>query len=194
MPLQFDEFIKDNLEPRELPGPTGESNCLTFAPRGTVLVTGPDEKALLQQAIAALVAGNAVVAVAPGAKALAEKLQHAGAPVVGFDGHIDPEILGRIEGVAAVASNAEAETLKAMRLILAKRKGMLLPLVTEFDVHRYLLERHLCIDTTAAGGNATLLAAAEGKAALSTSGLNSRKYPPRSRRRSGFFVVAGQVQ
>ena len=35
-----------------------------------------------------------------------------------------------------------------------------MPLVTGvIDAERYALERHLCIDTTAAGGNASLLAA-----------------------------------
>ena len=34
-----------------------------------------------------------------------------------------------------------------------------MPLVTERDPARYVFERHLCIDTTAAGGNASLLAA-----------------------------------
>ena len=35
-----------------------------------------------------------------------------------------------------------------------------MPLVTGLvDAERYCLERHLCIDTTAAGGNASLLAA-----------------------------------
>ncbi|WP_286240908.1 hypothetical protein [Neptuniibacter halophilus] len=38
----------------------------------------------------------------------------------------------------------------------------LLPLITEVDQpERFVLERHLCIDTTAAGGNASLIAAAD---------------------------------
>ena len=37
---------------------------------------------------------------------------------------------------------------------------MLVQLVTErVAPERYVLERHLCVDTTAAGGNATLIAA-----------------------------------
>ena len=58
--------------------------------------------------------------------------------------------------------NAETvETLRALRIALAARDGEIVPLITEaIAPHRYLVERHLCIDTTAAGGNASLLAAA----------------------------------
>jgi RHH-type proline utilization regulon transcriptional repressor/proline dehydrogenase/delta 1-pyrroline-5-carboxylate dehydrogenase len=42
---------------------------------------------------------------------------------------------------------------------LAQRDGVILPLITEADfADRCHLERHVCIDTTAAGGNAALLA------------------------------------
>ncbi|MDE3028838.1 MAG: hypothetical protein KGH84_10615, partial [Paracoccaceae bacterium] len=42
---------------------------------------------------------------------------------------------------------------------LAARRGPILPLVMEVpDAGRVLLERHVCIDTTASGGNAQLLA------------------------------------
>ena len=40
------------------------------------------------------------------------------------------------------------------------RKGPILPLVTDMpDAAHALLHRHICIDTTASGGNAQLLAA-----------------------------------
>ena len=50
-----------------------------------------------------------------------------------------------------------------MRAALANRTGPILPLITETGApERYVLERHLCVDTTAAGGNASLLAQAGG--------------------------------
>lgn len=56
----------------------------------------------------------------------------------------------------------DQETARALRQALAGRKGPILPLITEADpAPRCRLERHLCIDTTAAGGNAALLAAVE---------------------------------
>ncbi|MEY2961339.1 MAG: hypothetical protein RLZ60_1169, partial [Pseudomonadota bacterium] len=42
---------------------------------------------------------------------------------------------------------------------LARRKGPIIPLITDMpDLGHVTHERHLCIDTTAAGGNAALLA------------------------------------
>jgi len=49
---------------------------------------------------------------------------------------------------------------RACAQALAAREGALIPLITAADPVPFLtLERHLCIDTTAAGGNAALLAA-----------------------------------
>nr|WP_244271947.1 hypothetical protein [Pseudovibrio denitrificans] len=49
-----------------------------------------------------------------------------------------------------------------MKAELAEREGALMQLIMERNQpERYQLERHLCIDTTASGGNASLLAATE---------------------------------
>src|SRR5690606_29162981 len=55
--------------PVDLPGPTGEANTLLLVPRGRALCLGPDAETVFAQAIQALGAGNAVLAVAPGARA-----------------------------------------------------------------------------------------------------------------------------
>ncbi len=163
MPIHLDAAMHCDMAAIDLPGPTGESNRLSLVPRGTVLVTGPSREMALEQAISALVAGNAVVIACPGGKDLAEQLASSDAPVIGLDGNVEPQSLAEIDHIDAVASNAEASSMQAMRKSLASRRGMLVPLVTEGAAPcRYILERHLCIDTTAAGGNATLLAQAEG--------------------------------
>jgi len=57
---------------------------------------------------------------------------------------------------------AEKPLLKQYRQALARRDGALLPIITEHKLdQRFVIERHLCIDTTAAGGNASLIASAE---------------------------------
>ena len=148
--------------PLDLPGPTGESNRLSFAPRGVVLCLGPRADAVRAQVAAAREAGNAVVAVAAGASAALTA--HATDPlVVVLDGQVAPGVLTTVPGIAAVACTADRDTLAAMRAALARRPGQILPLIAEPDApERYVLERHLCVDTTAAGGNASLLAAAGG--------------------------------
>ena len=146
--------------PLDLPGPTGESNRLSFASRGVVLCLGSGADAVRAQVAAARAAGNAAVAVADGASSALTA--HATDPfVVVLDGQVAPDALTTLAGIAAVACFADRGVLVAMRAALAQRAGPILPLITEPDApERYVLERHLCVDTTAAGGNASLLAEA----------------------------------
>jgi RHH-type transcriptional regulator, proline utilization regulon repressor / proline dehydrogenase / delta 1-pyrroline-5-carboxylate dehydrogenase len=75
-----------------------------------------------------------------------------------IDGYLPPECLGRLQGFAAVALWADADTLRPYRRELAGRDGPILPLITTKDTpFRYRIERLLCVDTTAAGGNAALM-------------------------------------
>ncbi|WP_375172132.1 bifunctional proline dehydrogenase/L-glutamate gamma-semialdehyde dehydrogenase PutA, partial [Marinobacter sp.] len=146
----------------EMPGPTGELNRLTNHARGVVLCLGPDQATALEQAGVALSQGNKVVVVAPGVDAKVAEAAKAGLPIVGIDGQLEPEPLATANGFEAVVSCAETALLREYRLALAKRDGALLPLITEHKLdQRYVIERHLCVDTTAAGGNASLIAASE---------------------------------
>jgi RHH-type proline utilization regulon transcriptional repressor/proline dehydrogenase/delta 1-pyrroline-5-carboxylate dehydrogenase len=145
-----------------LPGPTGESNRLSLHPRGTVLCLGPSADIAIAQASQALGAGCAVVITAPGAGKPAQALIDAGAPVAVFDGTVDAATLGIVRGIAAVAAAGVSDWTRELRLALAERDGAIVPLENQtIAPERYVLERHLCIDTTAAGGNASLLAAVE---------------------------------
>ena len=78
-----------------------------------------------------------------------------------LDGVLDPEALTGLGGIDAVASYAGEAALRPIRQALAARDGALIPLICEpGQPERYTLERHVCVDTTAAGGNAALLAEA----------------------------------
>jgi RHH-type transcriptional regulator, proline utilization regulon repressor / proline dehydrogenase / delta 1-pyrroline-5-carboxylate dehydrogenase len=146
--------------PQTLPGPTGESNRLRIFPRGVVLCLGPSPAIAVAQAIQALGAGCGALIVVPGAAtSMAGALIAAGAPLVALDGTLDPETLETLEGFAVVAAAGASDWTRSLRIALSERDGAILPLVTEsIAPERYVLERHLCIDTTAAGGNASLLA------------------------------------
>jgi RHH-type proline utilization regulon transcriptional repressor/proline dehydrogenase/delta 1-pyrroline-5-carboxylate dehydrogenase len=53
----------------------------------------------------------------------------------------------------------DAQTGRAIARKLADQSGPLIPLITgQPDQAHVMAERHVCIDTTAAGGNAALLA------------------------------------
>lgn len=150
-----------DMSPQTLPGPTGESNRLRMYPKGTVLCLGPTTDVAVAQAVQALGAGCGVLIVLPGAEAAAKPLKAAGAPVATLDGTVDAETLASLQGVAVVAAAGASDWTRELRIALAQRDGPILPLVTEtIAPERFVLERHLCIDTTAAGGNASLLATA----------------------------------
>ncbi|WP_166254852.1 bifunctional proline dehydrogenase/L-glutamate gamma-semialdehyde dehydrogenase PutA [Marinobacter salicampi] len=152
--------LDDHVE--ELPGPTGEQNMLSNHGRGVVLCLGPDRQTALEQAGTALAQGNRVVVIAPGADDFVSQAAKAGLPIVGAEALVEPDALAKARGFDLVASCAEQSLLKEYRLALAQREGALIPLVTEHTLdQRYVIERHLCVDTTAAGGNASLIAASE---------------------------------
>lgn len=144
----------------DLPGPTGEANTLSLSPRGRVLCLGPDADTLLAQTIQALAAGNAVLAVAPGAPAALSALTGKGLPLAAIDGRPDP-VEARSLRVDVVAFSGKPEAARIVRKVIANRSGPIVPLVSEvLNPAAYAHERAVCVDTTAAGGNASLLAAA----------------------------------
>ncbi|MFQ5625629.1 MAG: aldehyde dehydrogenase family protein, partial [Methyloligellaceae bacterium] len=131
----------------DLPGPTGESNRLSAFPRGRILCAGPGAAYAGQQAAEARAMGCKALMIAPGVGD-------------GLDGSLPAEALGQLEGFAAVACWGDEEMQRAFRRTLASREGPLIPLICESGEEiRYCVERHICIDTTASGGNAALLTA-----------------------------------
>ncbi|MDP3340648.1 bifunctional proline dehydrogenase/L-glutamate gamma-semialdehyde dehydrogenase PutA [Frigidibacter sp.] len=124
------------VETHALPGPTGESNRLSLHPRAPLLCAGPGTEAAAAQAAAIRALGGTAVE-APG---------------------IPPEALTRLQGFSGVLYWGPDTQSRAMTEALATRPGPILPLITSApDRAHALLERHVCIDTTASGGNAELL-------------------------------------
>ncbi len=122
----------------DLPGPTGESNILHVAPRGTLLCLGPAPEDVATQ-----------IAMAEEAGCQFETRE------------VDLDYLRMGDGFNAIAWFGDDQTLVSLRQALSQRDGALLPILTgRGDIARLQLERHVCIDTTAAGGNASLMAAA----------------------------------
>jgi RHH-type proline utilization regulon transcriptional repressor/proline dehydrogenase/delta 1-pyrroline-5-carboxylate dehydrogenase len=126
-----------------LPGPTGESNIYTVVPRHNVLCLGPSQSQAKDQADQARKLGCNPICVVSG---------------IGgdLDGKISPPDLTQIKSLDAVISYSKSA--RPMRIALAERTGAIVPLLCENQFARWLtMERHLCVDTTAAGGNAALL-------------------------------------
>ncbi|MCC0069010.1 MAG: bifunctional proline dehydrogenase/L-glutamate gamma-semialdehyde dehydrogenase PutA [Rhodobacteraceae bacterium] len=124
----------------DLPGPTGESNRLTLHPRAPLLCLGPGRAAAEAQRTAVEALGGRAVA---------------------LPGRLDPAALARLAGFSGVLWWGDAATARALALALAGREGPILPVITtQPDRAHVAHERHVCVDTTASGGNAALLAEA----------------------------------
>ena len=140
----------------ELPGPTGEHNTLTFAPRGVVLCAASHIGVLLNALAAVLATGNRAVVLA------------------GF-GHLVPEglpaqVREHIDVIASIDQCSypfqlaliDASTGHALRPLLADRDGAIVSMIdiseeAAIPLWRLVAERALCVNTTAAGGNASLM-------------------------------------
>ncbi len=137
-----------SLQSLSLPGPTGESNRLTLYPRGIVLCLGPSPANAAKQASIATAQGCTAFVVCPGCLG-----------PQALDGFLDRDLLASLTGFDAVALWSNEDDLRLARRALAARDGTLIPLITDRDMADYcVIERHVCVDTTASGGNASLLA------------------------------------
>jgi RHH-type transcriptional regulator, proline utilization regulon repressor / proline dehydrogenase / delta 1-pyrroline-5-carboxylate dehydrogenase len=143
----------------EFPGPTGESNRLLLHPRGIILCLGPTFETAAIQANMALDSGCAALIVSPGASIPSDKIKAGPESLRALDGIVLPGSLAGLNRVDAVALWADPETSRHYREILSARDGPIIPLlVGSGTAYGYTVERHICIDTTASGGNASLLA------------------------------------
>ena len=129
------------LAAQVLPGPTGESNRLTLVARKPVLCLGPTPAAALRQAVAVRALG--------------------GHPVEAVG--LEAAALTRLQGFSGAVWWGDAAGARLRAQALAARAGPILPLIGGMpDAAHAVLERHVCIDTTASGGNAQLLAEVSG--------------------------------
>lgn len=126
------------IDERLMPGPTGEMNRLSLYTRPPLLCLGPGPGAArAQRAAVEALGGSAVEAT----------------------GRVEPAALAHLDGFSGALWWSEAEMAEAYAQALAGRKGPILPLITAMPDRAHVAhERHLCVDTTAAGGNAALLA------------------------------------
>ena len=144
-----------------LPGPTGERNSLSFAPRGAILCCAHNVGAMLNQLAAVFATGNT-----PVIEAASAALIPIGLPKIVLD------TIRRIERIdtenqafslrLALAEHSEATRIRPLLVAFEEKSGVLVPLLETFEytaipLWRLLTERAICINTTAAGGNASLM-------------------------------------
>ncbi|MGC1506278.1 MAG: bifunctional proline dehydrogenase/L-glutamate gamma-semialdehyde dehydrogenase PutA [Sulfitobacter sp.] len=128
------------IETLSMPGPTGESNRLSTLPRPPLLCMGPGPEATAAQARA---------------------VEALGGTALRATGQLDPELLITGPDFGGILWWGDTQAGRDIEQALAKRPGQILPLIPGLpDPARVRAERHVCVDTTASGGNAALLGAA----------------------------------
>ena len=126
---------------REMNGPTGESNKTYNYPRGKILCLGPEPSDVKKQIS---------IAQLNGCEAILRKSY--------LENDESFSYLETLIDIQAVAFWGNSRNLKKIRIALSKRHGPIIPLMLEENMsEQCIIERHICIDTTAAGGNVTLL-------------------------------------
>jgi len=125
-----------------LPGPTGELNRLSTFARAPFLCLGPGAEAAARQL---------------------DQVQAAGGVGVAVGQQIAPQVLKELQGFGGVVWWGDERAARDIAQTLGARSGAIIPLImTDVQPSHVTLERHLCVDTTAAGGNAGLLAQVSG--------------------------------
>ncbi len=157
-------------EPVDLPGPTGESNRLSVHGRGVFLCTSAGLAGIALTS-AALLAGNALVLEGgDGAdstqKEFVQALIKSGLEpglIQFFPGRVSLEGIRQAKALAGVLHQLGDPGEREIRQALADRSGLIASIISDAaDYTALCIERSLCIDTTASGGNAQLLASAGG--------------------------------
>jgi RHH-type proline utilization regulon transcriptional repressor/proline dehydrogenase/delta 1-pyrroline-5-carboxylate dehydrogenase len=140
-----------------LPGPTGEANSLSLAPRGRVACIADDDAALAAQVALTAATGNiALLTRSEARERLAVKIGTR-YEFVGDALAANPD--------AVLFAGSEHRALEVQRT-LAARDGPIVPFIRVDADHpgdplRLVHERTLSINTTASGGNASLLSLSE---------------------------------
>ncbi len=143
--------------PVELAGPTGETNTLSLWPRGRVACLATDQDALRAQVRLAAATGNLALLTRSEAAERIAKQGDARCEIVTDALAVNPD--------AVLFAGSDARALE-IRQALASREGPIVPLLRVDATHpgdplRLVRERTVTINTTASGGNASLLSLAE---------------------------------
>lgn len=143
----------------ELPGPVGERNTYMIKHRGVVAALAQTERELLIQIGVILATGNqAVVQLSNPSGAVFDRL-----PEVLRDGIRSAKDWRDLVDVQAILFDGSTQELTALNKQVALRPGPIIPIVVktsggdDYDMERLVREISISTNTTAAGGNASLM-------------------------------------
>jgi len=157
---QFFEFLHETVNTyslkHSLPGPTGESNELSYQAKGTALCLGPSSADALIQTIIALALGNSAIS-------LISQNNYSSLIKLGFD---KDNIFRLINGPSSNLFNIKkydtilyfGDLMSVERELENKREEIIPIMNSVYEPWQLVNERAVTVDTTASGGNANLLA------------------------------------
>ena len=172
---QLINIEKRMKNPQKLPGPTGESNILYLENRGNIICFADEKVSFhfwVMSLVTALATGNTVITVVSDlvyeeALAFRDKFIATGAD----EGVLQVAKLTYLEAMlahpalAGVVIDSNCDRKQYMSEKLAQRRGAILPVITSeyFDnlIQRLVTEKTISIDTTASGGNTSLMTLVE---------------------------------
>ena len=175
---QINNALEQIAAKQLMPGPTGESNVLSNQGRGVFLSQLEEIEAsktqlmtaLVGQIFAALMAGNSVIHLGETHQELISSLQKVlPKNLVQSAKEEEKNTLTQDTRIAGVAYISSPEQAIEMQLKLANKEGLLCQLISATDligfssqalpsyIHRFTTEQTISTNTTAVGGNATLL-------------------------------------
>jgi RHH-type proline utilization regulon transcriptional repressor/proline dehydrogenase/delta 1-pyrroline-5-carboxylate dehydrogenase len=172
---QLIDIEKRLKKPEQLPGPTGESNIIYLENRGNIICYADENVSFnfwVQSIVTALATGNTVITVVSDlfyqeALAFRDKFIATGAGddvfQVAKQCHLETMLKHPSLSGVVVDSNCESKHYISERL--AQRHGAILPVISSeyFDnlIQRLITEKTISIDTTASGGNTSLMTMVE---------------------------------
>ena len=172
---QLINIEKRMKKPQLLPGTTGESNTIYLENRGNIICFADDNVSFhfwVMSVVTALATGNTVISVVSDlfyeeALAFKNKFISTGAN----EGILQVAKLHHLEtmlahnALAGVVVDSNCDLKHYISEKLAQRQGAILPVITSeyFDnlIQRLLTEKTISIDTTASGGNTSLMTLVE---------------------------------
>ncbi|TYK66039.1 bifunctional proline dehydrogenase/L-glutamate gamma-semialdehyde dehydrogenase PutA [Colwellia echini] len=172
---QLIDIEKRLKKPKVLPGPTGESNKIYLENRGNVICYADKDVSFdfwVLSIVTALATGNTVIAVVSDLfyqEALAFKAKFV---ATGADEHVFQvaklcylETLLEHPALSGVVVDSGCENKHYISEKLAQRDGAILPVISSeyFDnlIQRLITEKTISVDTTASGGNTSLMTLVE---------------------------------
>ncbi|MCP5185062.1 MAG: L-glutamate gamma-semialdehyde dehydrogenase [Pseudomonadales bacterium] len=151
------------LPEQRLGSVTGEENTLTLHPLSWSLCLGAGALVALAQLLQSLAAGTPAVVCAPeeGLAPLLSRMRDTGLPFVWLHQAPAAQALVDVTPLPLVAFVGEITEMRTVRRLIASREGAIVRFSGAItDPLSYCVERHVCTDTTASGGNTALMLAA----------------------------------